>query len=213
MFQRKFQAVCFKFAVTAFVLAVAVPAFAVTIDYTTTGVFACTPPAAGCSASGDSITYGTGAHTATVTFGGVSGGVTLPDPFGDLASFAEVGTVTTTSNDGGAKTQSSTFSLTITQSSPVAGAGTLTGNVTGNISPNGSTGMLTFTSTSLNLGGIVYTVEPASYILAPAGAGGSDQIEMIIDASSYAPEPSFFALTGLGFAGLFLLAYRRRQRA
>jgi len=213
MVHRKFQALCLKSAVSAFVLAVAVPAFAVTIDYSTTGSFACTPPSATCSAAGDSITYGSGAHTATVMFAGVTGGVILPDPFGDLTSFAEVGTVTTTSNDGGAKTAPSTFSLTITQSSPVAGSGTLTGNVTGNIAPMGSTGMLSFTSTTLNLGGVKYTLEPADYILSPQGAGGSDQIEMVIDASSYAPEPSFFALTGIGFAGLLLLAYRRRQRA
>jgi hypothetical protein len=109
------------------------------------------------------------------------------------------------------------FALTINQTTPNVGSGLLdSGTLTGSIATNSSSAILSFTGSSLNLGGIEYQLDGfsfgTSYVLVPPSTNnGITSLEMNV--TSTLPEPTFMALTAFGFAGMGVVAFRRRRRA
>lgn len=212
----KFEALLRLAAVCAIA---AMPSFAVEVTYNTTGAF-----------GGGGNVY-TGANGLTITYGNTVGN-TVFNPFPTNASF---GTFTTVDpSPGSSDPVSTTFSLTITQTAPSSGTETLTDTFAGVISTPGvgmgnSTVVLTFTggsgdsgapvlttdpidgarAYSFSLGGIVYYVDRVTPVEPQTTNGGVSTINGAIDA---VPEPAFYTLTGAGFAGLLLMAVRRRRQ-
>jgi hypothetical protein len=183
--------------------AMVLPAHATVVDYSTTGAFTCV----GCTGSGTgTITFG----TLTLTYDPIGAGVVNASPSTNASAGAIVITDTSTNNTP----INGTFALTIHQAVPSLGNGFLTGALSGSLSTNGSSSLLAFNgSTSLNLGGIEYNLTPtfgSDYALVPPSSGGTTTLEMTV--TSTLPEPTFMALTALGFAGMGLVAFRRRRR-
>lgn len=220
------QALLSNFCRIAALAAVAItPAFAVEVTYNTTGQF---------GSSGTNV-Y-TGANSLKITYGN-SVGDTVFDPFPTNTSFGTFTVIDPTVNHTDAI--STTFSLTITQTDPSALSETLTGTFAGSIGarfaagmPRGSSSVvLTFTGGSgaggapvlgtdpldgakaytFSLGGVVYFVDDVTPIEPQTTNMGLSTINGTIDASAV-PEPAFYTLTGLGFAGLMAMAIRRRRQ-
>lgn len=201
MIQRLF----IKFGLPAMALAMVLPAHATIVDYSTTGTITCTS----CTGSGtDSVTFG----SLTLTYMPIVAGSVNASP----TTNASAGDIQITDTSRTSTPINGTFSLNISQTLPSVGSGGLdTGTLTGSLSTNGSTGMITFTDSTLNLGGIEYQLDGFafgnSYILVPPSSGGITSLEMNV--TSTLPEPTFVGLTALGFAGMGVVAFRRRRRA
>jgi hypothetical protein len=194
------------------------PALAVDVTYNTTGCFgvACT------GVPTSAIVVG----GVTITYNGVTGASVSP-PYPTSAQF---GTFSTTAGASG--TTNTDFNLTVSQIIPVgAGAETLSDTFKGTISTSSSSVKLTFTGGAgsggtpvssvdpedgaaayqFSLGGVVYYVDQVTPVHPSTTGGGISSINGAIDASAV-PEPAFYGLTGAGFAGLLLMALRRRQQ-
>lgn len=199
------QRVVLKFALSAAALAgIVLPAHATIVDYSTTGTITCS----GCTGSGtSSVTFG----PLTLTYLPIAAGSVNASP----STNASAGEIKITDTSTSSTAINGTFSLQINQTTPSAGSGNLdTGTLTGSLSTNGSTGLLMFTGSTLNLGGIQYTLDSFSflkdYVLVPPSSGGITSLEMNV--TSTLPEPTFMALTAFGFAGMGVVAFRRRRQ-
>jgi hypothetical protein len=107
-----------------------------------------------------------------------------------------------------------TFTLTIDQTVPSLGSGGLSGALSGTISESSSGGTLDFSSTTLVLGDVTYTLQqpPGGYdLVPPTTLNGETSIQMHIDTSTV-PEPAFLGLTGLGFFGIVGITFLRNRR-
>jgi hypothetical protein len=196
------------------------PALAVVVDYNTTGTF---------MSSGNNVL--SGANGLTVTYNNSANSVNVSGPVAaTFGSFRQAGP-----KIGDADVVADHFTLTITQTVP---SGPLTENVTdmfsGTITTvNGttSTGSLTLLFTggngaggapvlgidpidlkpaySFNLGGETYYVDQTLDLSLKGLHGITTTVDGAISA---VPEPTFYALTGLGFAGLMAMAIRRRRQ-
>jgi hypothetical protein len=135
-------------------------------------------------------------------------------------SNASAGTITASvgASGNGADITPSTFTLKIQQFSPTAGVGTMSGDVTGSIAVDSSNGAVEFSSTSVVLGGVKYTLQqeaedingvPGYDLEPPDTNNGRTTLQMKIQATPV-PEPTFLTLTGFGFVGLSALAFYRR---
>jgi hypothetical protein len=198
--------VLIKFALPAAALvAIVLPAQATTVNYSTTGVITC----AGCTGSGtDSVTFG----PLTMTYIPIAAGTVNANP----TTNASAGEIRITDTSTANTPINGTFALSINQTAPSAGSGPLdSGTLTGSLASNNSTAILTFTDSTLNLGGIEYQLDSfsfgTSYVLVPPSSGGITSLEMNV--TSTLPEPTFMALTAFGFAGMGVVAFRRRRRA
>jgi hypothetical protein len=210
-----------KFALPVLVVAFALPAFAEDVSFTTTGEFFCgtvvstnggtctatnaTPPSDGTS----TIIIANGGHTATVNVAGDSyAGLQAGNPGVDDVNVAQFSS--TASTGAAVNTNGATFDLVITQTLPTSEGGTLSGAFSGTIGNKSQTNgaSVTFSDTTLQLGNVLYTLDASSFSI---GNPGINTIGMNQITATVTPEPTFMMLTGLGFAGLAFVAYRRRQ--
>ena len=190
-------------ALSALAFMTVTPALAEDVTYSTTGGF---------SASGGatSAIFGSGANTLTLSFSGIVGSTVDASPSTNGSAGFIIASVT-----GKGGVAAGNFTLTIDQTAPSVGSGGLSGALSGKITTNASNGTLNFTSTTLTLGDVVYTLQqpPGGYELVPPSTlNGETSIQMRIDATAV-PEPAFFGLTGLGFLGLAGITFRRYRQS
>jgi hypothetical protein len=210
----------------ALTIAVAItPALAMEVTYNTTGTFNCSGAGSGCTAGGNLLSAPNGL---TITYSDLAGATVTP-PYPTNAQF---GSFTAGVESGPGDPIFAAFTLLITQTLPFVGnTATLSGQFSGTISTTSSNILLNFTNGSgttpppslssdpisgapaysFTLGDVTYWIDQRTPINPSSTGGGVSTINGAIE-ETVAPEPSFFALTGAGFAGLLALALRRCKR-
>jgi hypothetical protein len=165
------------------------------ITFSTSGTFTC----GGCSGSGsNSVTFLGGMGNALmITFTGL-GSTSLNTPTG--SSF---GNFQTFFSGNGAIAASGTFTLTITQTIPIAGSDSFSATFSGSFSAsNSGSGVVNFTVSSVTIGGITYSItnNPLN-LVPPASNNGITTVQGQITGSAV-PEPTSMFLLGTGLLGV-----------
>lgn len=201
----------------------AIPTFAVEVQYNTVGTFMCNG-LAGCtvsnSASGSTVTVTDGTNTSTLTYSDASDDFT-PASGDTLQTNFSAGIFTPGATKLGKSLNGITLDIKLNQTIP---SPTMSGDFIASISGStstGSNGKINSTATarfapnntpppSITLDGVIYTLDNDAYKIA---ANPLTSIQGSLDATAL-PEPAFFALTGIGFFGMFGIAWSRyKQRA
>jgi hypothetical protein len=207
-----------KIALPLLVASFALPAFGADVDFTTTGVFACNG-AVGCTTSdgGSKIVITNHGNTVAIqAIGDVNMNVPVNDSPLDDVNVMSFNTISTNkpSPSGAVDTSGATFTLEINQTSPAIAPqmGSLGGSFSGTIDDTASNTVITFAPTELVLGGNnEYSLDSGTWAIPNPGINAYHESTFNATVTNVTPEPTFMALTGLGFAGLALVAYRRKQ--
>jgi hypothetical protein len=201
-----------QIALPVLVAAFALPAFGEDVTFTTTGSWNCNGlTVCGTSGGGSIMTVTNNGNTATVQAVGDSYSdiIAGPSPQADVnvVTFNDTST-NNTAPSGPVNLAGALFTLTINQTTPTVGSGSLTGSLFGTIYYTGTTAYVDFSTGSLVLGNVTYVLDnPSNWALANPG----NSVGMEVFTAQVLPEPTFMLLTGLGFAGVAFVAYRRRR--
>jgi len=187
--------------VLAFALAMVIsiaavrPASAAVVDYSTTGVFS--------SSGTDTSSSGTD----TLTYTAVTSAGNLTPTIISLGELKLSGADSDTFTDG--------FTLTVSQIAPGSGTGsfsaTLSGSLTVSAGSESSSVTATFSSTTISIAGVTYTLKDSAYFVPdPLSNGGRVTIEAEI--TSAVPVPAA-VWSGMGLIGLIAAGKLRRFSA